>query len=170
MGVTLQIELPEAGIQRLQAQAAQQGLSLGDFIVKLVRTTDTIEPYVDLDDAQERVRKSLMRLSENFDNLSYRLSAGVQLQTALRTLEVAARNENLRLLARVSAVLHDTLKHNPIEGFSKVQLTAYHKACQEVIKINPNPRVCEKHLFMAQLSWLPPLPDGVLDGAEDEEE
>lgn len=158
MGVTLQIELPEADIARLQSQATQQGLSLDDFLVKLVRAAETVEPDVALDDAQQRVRKSLMRLSENFANLSHRLSAVVQLQTALGALEVAARENNFRLLSRVAAVLHDTLKHNPIEGFTKEQLKAFQKACQEVIKIDPNPRVCEKHLFRAQLSWLPPLP------------
>ena len=165
MGVTLQIEFHEADIARLQAQATQQRLSLGDFVVKLVQAAETVEPDVALDDAQERVHKSSMHLSENFDNLSHRLSAGVQLQTALCTLEAAARNANFRLLARVSAVLHDALKHNPIEGFSKAQLTAYDQACQEAIK-DPsmaNPLVCERHLFHARLSWLPPLPDGVLD-------
>lgn len=173
MGITLQIELPESDITRLQSQATQQGLTLDDFVVKVVRAAETVELDVALDDVQERVSKSLMRLSENFDNPSQRLSAGVQLQTALRTLEEAARNASFRLLARVSAVLHDTLKHNPVEGFSEAQLAAYHQACQEAIKIDPstaNPRVCERHLFHAQLSWLPPLPDGVLDDMENEEE
>lgn len=172
MGVTLQIELPETDIARLKAQATQQGLSLGDFVVKLAKAAKTFEPDVALDDVQERVRKSLMRLSQNFDNLSHRLSAGVQLQTALRALEVVARDANFRLLARVAAVLNDTLKHNPIEGFSKAQLTVYNKACQEAIKMDPSqscPRVCEKHLFHAQLSWLPLLPNRALDEMENEE-
>ena len=32
MGVTLQIEIPEFDIERLQAHSAQHGLSLDDFI------------------------------------------------------------------------------------------------------------------------------------------
>lgn len=166
MGVTLQIEIPEFDIQRLQAQSAQHGLSLDDFIKNIVRAVATTEPDIPLTDAQERVRKFLTRLSENFDDLSHRLSVVVQLQTVLRALEIVARNNNFRPLSRVAAVLHDTLKHNPIEGFSKEQLTAFQKACQEAIKIDPakaSPREAERHLFRAQLSWLPSLPADALE-------
>jgi len=166
MGVTLNIELPEVDIQRLQAQSTQHGLSLSDFVLKIVRTAATVEPDVTLANAQERVSKSLTRLSENFDDLSHRLLAGVQLQTALNALEVTARKNNFRLLSRVAAVLHDTLKYNPVEGFSNVQLTAFQKACQEAIKLDPakvSSRASERHLFRAQLSWLPSLPADVLE-------
>ena len=127
MGVTLQIEIPESvlhakaelraklskvDIQKLQAQLTQHGLSLDD-LVKIVRAAAATEPDIPLADAQEKVYKFLTRLSENFDDLSHRLSAVVQLQTALRVLEIAARNNNFRPLSRVAAVLHDTLKHNP---------------------------------------------------------
>jgi hypothetical protein len=149
----------------------QHGLSLDDF-VKIVQAAATAEPDVTLTDAQERVRKSLTRLSENFDDLSHRLSAGVQLQAVLHALEVAARKNNFRPLSRVAAVLHDTLKHNPIEGFSKEQLTAFQKACQEAIKTDPakySPRASERHLFRAQLSWLPSLPaDALCEGFQSE--
>ena len=172
MSVTSHIEIPEINIQRLQAQLTQHGLSLDDF-VKIVQAAATAEPAVTLSNAQERVSKSLTRLSENFDDLSHRLSAGVQLQSALHALEVAAKKNNFRPLSRVAAVLHDTLKHNPIEGFSKIQLTAFQKACQEAIKTDPaksSPRASERHLFRAQLSWLPSLPDDAFDDAENEEE
>ena len=173
MGVTLQIEIPEVDIQRLQAQSAQHGLSLDAFVKSIVRAAATAEPDVPLTDAQERVRKSLIRLSESFDNLSHRLSAVIQLQTALRALEIAARKNNFRPLSRVAAVLHDTLKHNPIEGFNRTQLTAFQKACQEAIKNDPakaSSRESERHLFRAQLSWLPSLPADALDDVENEEE
>jgi len=172
MDVTFSIEIPQADIQKLQEQSAQHGLSINDFVKKIVRAAATAEPDVILADVQERVSKSLTLLSENFDDLSHRLLASVQLQTALHVLEVAARKNNFRLLSRVAAVLHDTLKHNPIEGFSKAQLLAFQKACQEAI-IDPSkasPRASERHLFRAQLSWLPSLPADALDDAEDEEE
>jgi len=173
MSVTLHLEIPEVDIQRLQAQLVQHGLSLDDFVKKIMRAAATAEPDVTLADAQERVRQSLTRLSENVDDLSHRLSAGVQLQAALRELEVAGRKNNYRPLSRVAAVLHDTLKHNPIEGFTKEQLKAFQKACQEAIKIDPakaSPRESERYLFRAQLSWLPSLPADALDDDENEEE
>lgn len=168
----LRIEVPEVDIQRLQVQATRYGLSLDDFVKNLVRSERISEPGVPLADLCKQVSKSLTRLSENFDDISLRLSAGVQLQNALRTLEIAARKNNFRLLSRVAAVLHDTLKHNPVEGFSKTQLTAFQKATHEAIKTNPkkaNPYAAERHLFRAQLSWLPSLPTDALDTYNEEE-
>lgn len=172
MSVTLQIEIPEVDIQRLQARAKREGLSLDDFVKNLVRSAETEDIDVSLGDAQQRGSKSLTRFSENFDDLSLRLSAGVQLQNALRTLEVTARKNNFRRLSRVAAVLHDTLKHNPVEEFSKTELTAFKKAMTEAIKTVPqktNPSAAEKHLFRAQLSWLPSLPADALDAYSEEE-
>lgn len=172
MGI-LQIEIPEINIQRLQMQATQRGLSFDNFVLDLVQTAGNVESGVTLSDAQEKVSKCLTNVNENFDNLSLRLSAGTQLQNSLRALELAARKDNFRLLSRVAAVLYDTLKRNPIEGFSREQLTAFQKACQEAIKIDPmnvKPRISERHLFRARLSWLPSLPASAFYNADSEEE
>ena len=60
----------------------------------------------------------MIRLVENFDNLSHRLSAGVQLQTALRTLEVAARNANFRPFTSKEAESEFWLSTDTTEYFS----------------------------------------------------
>lgn len=107
---------------------------------------------------REEIRCNLLRLQQAEDDLSERLAAAVPLKTSLRKLEHDAGRCGYEALSRVAAILHDTLKNNPVEALDDAEVQGFLKACEQAIEgqaSNADAYVCEKTLFHAGLSWLP---------------
>ncbi len=124
---------------------------------------------------RDEVRRDVEKLSKAFEDLSARLVTGIALKASLRKLENEAAKYDYEPLSRVAAVLHDTLKHNPIESFDKAEMRGFIEASKQATEGSANqsdPYVCEKTLIQVGLSWLPTLPEAdisYIDGGETQE-
>lgn len=104
------------------------------------------------------MRCNLLHLQQAADDLGQRLAAAVTLKASLRNLEHEAGRFGYEALSRVAAILHDTLKNNPVETWDNTELQGFLKACEQATEeqaITADAYTCEKTLFHAGLSWLP---------------
>ena len=86
------------------------------------------------------------------------MAAGIALKESLRTLEGEAARYDYEMLSRVAAVLHDTLKNNPVESLDDAEMQAFQEAAKQATEgraETSDPYQCELALYRAGLSWLP---------------
>lgn len=145
--------------------AAKEGLSLP---VSLPRSP--------VDRAIDEMRDKLYWLQANFADKSARIAVAMKVKEALRELEEISERYELENLTRVAAILHDTLRYNPIETFDERQLRAFLEASRQATDVAPSdsdPTTCLQALWRGGLDWLPPVnatwDDSDMDDDEDEE-
>ena len=164
---------------RLAAAFVQQGLAQGFLRVHF--TGATTPPEFEITDAvayetalrqnnelaaacpslevsREEVRHNFLHFRQAEDEPSQRLATAVTLKASLRKLEHEAGHFGYESLSRVAAILHDTLKNNPVEAMDDTEMQGFLKACEQATVEQPiaaDAYACEKTLFHAGLSWLP---------------
>jgi hypothetical protein len=123
------------------------------------------------------VRDNLYWLRAAFADKSARIAAAIVVKEALRELEGTARRYEWEDLTFVAAILHDTLRYNPIEAFDERQCRAFLEASRQVIDVAPSdsdPTTCLQALWRGGLDWLPPVnalcEDSDMEDYEDEED
>jgi hypothetical protein len=109
---------------------------------------------------RDQVRAYGERLVGGFEHVGDRLPPCIVLKAALRELEQSADRYGYERLSRVAAILHDTLRYNPIEAFDDAALQSFMDAlgyATEGRADAADPVECEHALLAGDLTWLPPI-------------
>jgi hypothetical protein len=160
-------EVKSASLEWLYSHYSKLSTELVGYGVNLTANRSPIESI------RDEVHRYVGQLKDNFLNLSQRLVSSISLKEALHKLEYAADRYDYEPLSRVAAILHDTLKNNPIEAFDDQKLRGFIEATKQATEgraDQSDPYQCELSLYRARLSWLPSVAYYEAETIDEEEE